>query len=328
MARKSRLGKLRNHYDPVLGGQLSSFVFIHSNKEGYMNHADYRRFFLLEQLAHAVKRRSARKNIIIDDSTDVHNPSMPERPSCSDFKRQELNSFEAKVPRNYTPLRPQDHPLINGTWKVAYQKARAKEMGLADFRDPPPSKATPEQCVRWVVQGMQAVTRRHIVGAWLASQLVTKEYLLANNVPREVVLGAEELLEPEQLKALKDEMAFFRCMEPLDAIRFAIIDGILTEAPRRSTQKLLDEGAPEWTKWTLADISSCLGEEMAVQAVLHQATTEADRPPLPGPNESNTKRRAALFGFEDTLAADGGYGVYETPEKKKAREEEVQWNMV
>ena len=101
--------------------------------------------------------------------------------------------------------------------KVEYQKARSAELGQLDFRVGVPKKATPEMCIRWGQLACRCVTRRHIVGAWLASHLVTKDYLLANGVPKAVVLGAEELLSPDHLQKLKDEMTYFVGTDPLDA---------------------------------------------------------------------------------------------------------------
>ena len=74
-----------------------------------------------------------------------------------------------------------------------------------------------------------AVTRSHIVGAWLGSGLVTKEYLLSHEVPKEVVLAAEDLLTSENMEKLKAEVEFFCGSDPSDALRFATVDGIWQE---------------------------------------------------------------------------------------------------
>ena len=118
--RLGRLAKARRHQDPKLGGRLSDHAFIHTNKEGYMNHHEWKELFLDTQLPHALRNASKkqRMSFVIDDSTDIHEPKIEGYANVAEYKRATYNTIEGKVPKGLTPLRPNDHPLINGTWKI------------------------------------------------------------------------------------------------------------------------------------------------------------------------------------------------------------------
>ena len=157
---------------------------------------------------------------------------------------------------------------------------------------------------------MRKVTRRHIVGAWIASGLVTRKWLIAKGVPKEVVLGADELLAPEHLEQLKAEMKYFRCTDPLDALHFSMVDGVLQEAVARSSARHLRELLPEWTQQSLAQVATALGMN------LEEAVVTEDPPCEPRAFSSDDiKQRAQAYGFEEKLQEEGGYGCFKTPEK-------------
>ena len=81
-----------------------------------MNQREWKEVFLYEHLPKAVSRGDSivHPSFVIDDSTEVHEPSVEGFADVAEYRRANYNAYEGKVPAGLISLRPQDHPLLNG----------------------------------------------------------------------------------------------------------------------------------------------------------------------------------------------------------------------